>query len=418
VTTSPGVVVVGASAAGLSTAEGLRRSGYDGPLTLVGDEPHLPYDRPPLSKQLLAGQWPAERLWLRSPQDYTDLDLRLRLGVPARSLRTSAHLLHLADGSRLAYDTLVVATGARARTPDGSAAGAGTHVLRTLEDALALRDELTGHPRLVIVGGGFVGAEAAAVARALDCEVTLVTSGDAPLTDALGDTVAQVLAEVHREHGVRLVTGSRAVEVLRERGRTVGVRLATGRVVPADAVLAGVGARPNTEWLAGSGVPVGDGVDCDVCLYAGDDVWAAGDVASWPDPGSGCVSNTAPTPPSRATPSPGTSSPAGPRRPPSAPCPTSGPTSTASGYRCTGVRAAPLPSTSSTAARGSGGSPPCTSATGMSSVPWASACSARCAPCGTWWPPTRPGLRRTWERPSSTGGDDDAAEVTRRPDAL
>ncbi|MFI1794522.1 NAD(P)/FAD-dependent oxidoreductase [Streptomyces olivaceoviridis] len=286
-TTSPGVVVVGASAAGLSAAEGLRRSGYDGPVTLVGDEPHLPYDRPPLSKQLLAGEWPPERLSLRSARDFTDLDLRLRLGVPAVSLRTSAHLLHLADGSRLPYDTLVVATGVRARTPDGAAAGAGTHVLRTLEDALALREELSGHPRLVIVGGGFVGVEAAAVARALDCEVTLVTGGDAPLTDVLGETVAQVLAEVHREHGVRLVTGSRAVEVLRERGRTVGVRLATGRVVPADAVLAGVGARPNTEWLAGSGVPVGDGVDCDVCLYAGDDVWAAGDVASWPDAVSG-----------------------------------------------------------------------------------------------------------------------------------
>nr|BFD87974.1 FAD-dependent oxidoreductase [Streptomyces sp. Xyl84] len=289
-TAPAGVVVVGASAAGLTAAEALRQSGYDGPLTLVGDEPHPPYDRPPVSKQLLAGDWPAERLLLRPEEAYTELDVRLRLGVAASALDVTAHRVRLADGTDVPYDSLVVATGTRARTLPGAGGAAGVHVLRTLDDALALRASLAGRPRLVVVGGGFVGAEAASVARSLDCEVTLITTGDAPLADVVGPDAADMLASLHREHGVRLVTGTRVTGLLTGQGRVTGVitdRQGVRSEVRADAVVLGVGARPNTEWLAGSGLPLGDGVECDSTLYAGHDVWAAGDVASWPDPDSG-----------------------------------------------------------------------------------------------------------------------------------
>nr|WP_123469783.1 FAD-dependent oxidoreductase [Streptomyces sp. CEV 2-1] len=276
------ITVVGASAAGLSVVEGLRREGYTGSLTLIGEERHLPYDRPPLSKQLLSGAWDTGRLRLRGEDDLTALDLQLRLGRPAVALDTSARQVTLADGSLVGYDALVVATGTRARRLPGTESVRGVHVLRTLEDALGLREDLAKRPHLVVVGGGFVGAEAAAVARRLGCEVTLVTDTAQPMGDALGDELGALLRTVHHEHGVRIETGIRVDGVLTDGGRARGVRLADGRTVAAAAVLVGIGARPNTEWLTGSGVPVGDGVECDATLYAGSGVWAAGDVACWP----------------------------------------------------------------------------------------------------------------------------------------
>lgn len=286
-TTSRGVVVVGASAAGLAAAEGLRHAGYEGPLTLIGGEPHPPYDRPPLSKQLLVGDWLPERLRLRPPEAYEGLDVRLRLGIVAQSLDISSRRVQLADGTEVAYDSLVVATGCEARVLPGSRSIAGVHTLRTLEDALSLRAALRSHPHLVVVGGGFVGAEAASAARSLGCEVTLVTGGGGPLAGAVGHVLADMLAEVHLEHGVRLVTRNRVAGLVTVGGRATGVRLATGRVLPADAVLLGVGARPGIRWLAGSGLPLVDGVACDSRLYAGHGVWAAGDVASWRDAATG-----------------------------------------------------------------------------------------------------------------------------------
>ncbi|MCM3922694.1 FAD-dependent oxidoreductase [Frankia sp. AiPs1] len=281
------VTVVGASAAGVSVAEALRRDGYTGRLTLIGDEPHLPYDRPPLSKQLLSGAWEADRLRLRSAEALDALGLDLRLGAAAVALDTGAREVALADGSRVGYDALVVATGAAARRLPGTDGVAGVHVLRTLEDALELREELRPGRRLVIVGAGFVGAEAAAVAREAGTEVTMVTDAAVPLADALGPDLGTMLAQVHAEHGVRIVAGAPVDAVLTKDGRASGVRLADGRAVEADAVLVGIGARPNTGWLAASGVPVGDGVECDATLHAGAGVWAAGDVASWPHPRTG-----------------------------------------------------------------------------------------------------------------------------------
>jgi NADPH-dependent 2,4-dienoyl-CoA reductase/sulfur reductase-like enzyme len=276
------VVVVGASAAGLATAEALRRFGHDGPLTLIGEEVHPPYDRPPLSKQLLSGAWHPGKLALPG-----GADLNLRLGVEAAGVDIGGHRLRLADGGDVGYDDLVVATGARARHLPGTDGIAGVHVLRTLDDALALREALAGRPHLLVVGGGFVGAEAAAVAREAGCPVTLVTDIAQPMGDVLGPELGTMLAALHREHGVTVHTGTAVAEIVQEQGTATGVRLSDGTVLPATLILVGIGARPNVEWLAGSGLTIGNGLECDETLYAGHDVWAAGDVASWPDPRTG-----------------------------------------------------------------------------------------------------------------------------------
>ncbi|WP_405581665.1 NAD(P)/FAD-dependent oxidoreductase [Streptomyces sp. NBC_01190] len=279
--------MIGAGAAALAVAEGLRRGGHGDGIVLVGAEAHLPYDRPPLSKHVLRGDWPAERAALRPADTYERLGVEVRTGVRAVSLDTGRRLLALDDGSRLPYGALVVATGVRPRSLPGGEGIDGVHGLRTLDDALALRRRLAGRPRLVVVGGGFIGAEAAAVARELNCDVTLVTNRAVLLADALGVRIGGLLARLHQERGVRIEAGVPVAAVVHDGHRATGVRLADGRLVAADAVLVGIGSLPNTDWLAGSGVPVGDGVLCDATLRAADGVWAAGDVASWPDPAAG-----------------------------------------------------------------------------------------------------------------------------------
>jgi NADPH-dependent 2,4-dienoyl-CoA reductase/sulfur reductase-like enzyme len=269
------IVVVGASAAGLAAVETLRREGYDGTITLVGEERELPYDRPPLSKQLLAAEWQADRLALRTSADLTALDLDLRLGVAATGLELTARTVRLADGSEVPYDGLVIATGVRPRRLPG----AGAHVLRTLDDALTLRERLSPGRRLVVVGAGFLGAEAAAVAWRLGVRVTLLEPAAVPLAHAVGTEVGQLLARAHVDRGVDLRCGVTVTEVTEE-----GVRLAGGEVVEADEVLVAVGSLPNTEWLEGSGLALGDGVVCDEYCEAAENVYAAGDVARWDNP--------------------------------------------------------------------------------------------------------------------------------------
>ncbi|MFD7510129.1 NAD(P)/FAD-dependent oxidoreductase [Streptomyces sp. NPDC059853] len=276
------IVVVGASAAGLAAAEALRREGYDGTLTLVGAEPHPPYDRPPLSKQLLAGAWEPERLALRTPAELSALGLDLRLGTAATGLDTVARTVALSDGDRLPYEALVIATGVRPRRLPGNGP---QHVLRTLEDALALRERLRPGCHLAVVGAGFLGAEAAAVARGLGVEVTLLEPEPAPLARAMGAPVGAMLAALHREHGVTLRTGVAVREVCGG-----GVRLADGTFVAADEVLVAIGAVPNTDWLAGSGLPVRDGLVCDAYGAAAPGVYGAGDVARIHHPVSGTAS--------------------------------------------------------------------------------------------------------------------------------
>ncbi|MFI6465994.1 NAD(P)/FAD-dependent oxidoreductase [Streptomyces sp. NPDC050538] len=269
------IVVVGASAAGLAAAETLRREGYTGTITLVGDEPHAPYDRPPLSKQVLAAEWEPDRIALRTPADLTAHDLDLRLGVAATALDLAAQEVWLSDGAQVSYDGLIIATGVRPRRLPGE----GAHVLRTLDDALTLRERLGPGRKLVVVGAGFLGAEAAAVARRLGAHVTLLEPAPVPMAHAIGAQVGRLLAQAHVDHGVDLRTGISVTEVTDE-----GVRLGSGEEIEADEVLVAIGSLPNTEWLADSGLSVGDGVVCDEYCEAARNVYAAGDVARWYNP--------------------------------------------------------------------------------------------------------------------------------------
>lgn len=281
------VVVVGASLAGLSAARALRAQGFDGRLVVVGDEPHRPYDRPPLSKEFLAGQ--ADEAALALEADGEDLGAEWLLGTRAVALDPGTRSVGLADGRTVTADAVVVATGAAARTLPGAAAGPGVHTLRTLDDARALRADLARGGRLVVIGGGFIGAEVASTAYALGLDVTVVEAAPIPLSGPLGEAMGGVVSGLHSDHGVRLLcgTGVRGTGADGE-GRVAAVVLADGRRLPADTVVVGVGARPCTEWLAGSGIEIGDGVLCGAdgrtSLPA---VVAVGDCAAWYDPAAG-----------------------------------------------------------------------------------------------------------------------------------
>ncbi|MFJ2832832.1 NAD(P)/FAD-dependent oxidoreductase [Streptomyces sp. NPDC087263] len=286
-TTSGRVVVVGASAAGLTTAQSARTQGYTGEIVLVGEEPEEPYDRPPLSKQLLSGDWEPDRLTLRPRADLDKLALDLRLGVRASAVDTAARTVALADGSSLTYDTLVIATGVTpARLPFGHDLG-GVHILRGLRDALRLRTELRTARRLVVIGAGFLGAEVAAVARGLGVDVTLADPQPLPLLRALGAEVGGMLADVHRDNGVDLRCGTGVRALHGREGRVREVELDDGTTVPADAVLVAIGSKPEVGWLAGSGIPLGNGVLCDEHGQVLPGVFAVGDVAAWRDPRTG-----------------------------------------------------------------------------------------------------------------------------------
>ncbi|MFC4560354.1 NAD(P)/FAD-dependent oxidoreductase [Nocardiopsis mangrovi] len=279
------IVIAGAGMAGLHTAESLRAEGFDGTITLVGDEPHRPYSRPPLSKEILTGKGTDKSLVLREDAEFAALDLDLRLGRRAERLRPGDRAVELDDGSSVVCDGLVIATGARARRP---ATGlAGVHVLRTIDDAEAVRAAFGSAGHLVVVGAGFIGAEVAASARAAGLEVTLVEAAPTPLTRVIDPRVGGVLTELHRDNGVdvRLGTGVAGYEGA---GRVERVRLADGSAVETPLVVAGLGVELNTGWLAGSGVRLSDGagaVLCDpFCATSVPGVAAVGDLADWPHP--------------------------------------------------------------------------------------------------------------------------------------
>jgi NADPH-dependent 2,4-dienoyl-CoA reductase/sulfur reductase-like enzyme len=281
------VVVVGASLAGLRAVEALRQAGYEGRLTLVGREQHLPYDRPPLSKQVLAGAWEADRIWLREPEAFADLDLDLRLGTAATGLDVDNRRVDLEGGEGLPYDGLVIATGAAPRTLPGQPTDlAGLHVLRTLEDCLAIREGVDAAARVVVVGAGFIGAEVAATARGRGCQVTVLEALPVPLSRGLGPVMGAACAALHSDNGVdlRCEVGVASIEADGS-GRVAGVRLQSGETVAADLVVVGIGVSPVTAWLEGSGLRLNDGVVCDEACAAGPPgVYAAGDVARWPNP--------------------------------------------------------------------------------------------------------------------------------------
>jgi NADPH-dependent 2,4-dienoyl-CoA reductase/sulfur reductase-like enzyme len=278
------ITIVGASLAGIRAAETLRRDGFAGTITLIGDEPHAPYDRPPLSKQFLAGTVERDRLSLVAPDALAALGLDLRLGVRAVGLDVEARTLRLGDGTVLAYDGLLIATGAAPRRLPGTEHLAGVHTLRTVDDSLALREAFVAGPRrVVVIGAGFIGAEVAATARGLGLEVTMIEALPVPLGRVLGDDIGNVMAAVHREHGVDLRLGV-GVDGVDGDGRVERVRLSDGSAVDADVVVVGIGVVPNTDWLAGSGLTIDNGVLCDATTLAAPHVTAAGDVARWYNP--------------------------------------------------------------------------------------------------------------------------------------
>ena len=277
------VAVVGASLAGLRAVETLRREGFDGRLVLIGAEPHLPYDRPPLSKQLLRGEWEPDKIALRRA-GYDELELDLRLGTRATALDPGARRVTLDDGSQLEYDGLVIATGAAPRVLRGTPDLEGIHLLRTLDDALAIRDALGREPRVCVVGAGFIGAEVAASARSLGLEVSMVDPLPVPCQRGVGAQMGELLADLHRDHGVALHLGV-GVEGFEGGQRVARVRLADGRALDADLVVIGIGVAPETSWLASSGLKLEDGVVCDAtCATDAPGVVAAGDVARWFNP--------------------------------------------------------------------------------------------------------------------------------------
>ncbi|MEV8371631.1 FAD-dependent oxidoreductase [Kribbella sp. NPDC056861] len=282
------IVVVGASAAGLTAAEALRREGYAGELTIIGDEPHSPYDRPPLSKQILRGLWDHDRIVLRTDELLADLKATWILGAAATALDPSARKVTLADGRVLGYDGLVIATGATARRLPFGHELAGVHLLRTLADTMLLREGLKSARSVAIVGAGFLGAEVAAVACEMGLKVTMIDPLSAPMIRQFGAQMGVMLKQLHEGHGVDVRCGVGVTGLTDDgSGRVAGVELSDGSLVAADLVLVAVGATPATEWLAGSGLSLGDGVECDQYCVAAPGVVAAGDVASWDHLGVG-----------------------------------------------------------------------------------------------------------------------------------
>lgn len=278
------LVVVGASLAGVRAVRAAREAGFDGHLVLVGAEPHLPYDRPSLSKAFLeaTAEPPAPTFLGRDVLRY-DLKVDLRLGVPATGLDTKARTVTVA-GVPLDYDRLVIATGAKARGLAGFEHLAGVHTLRTLDDARAVRRALHDGARTVVVGAGFIGSEVASSARKRGQPVTVVEALPTPLVRAIGEVMGTACSALHTANGTVLRCGV-TVTGLEGDGRVERVLLSDGTVLPADLVVVGVGAAPATGWLAGSGLALGDGVVCDRTLAtSAAGVYAAGDVARWWNP--------------------------------------------------------------------------------------------------------------------------------------
>jgi 3-phenylpropionate/trans-cinnamate dioxygenase ferredoxin reductase subunit len=283
VTTAARAVVVGAAVAGVAAAVALPDAGFDGEVVLLGEERHEPYDRPPLSKQLLRGTSRPEQLRLPGAAQLREREVELRLGTRATGLDLEQRELELEGGDRLPFDGLIVATGSVPKRLPGQPDLPGLHMLRTIDDAVALRAELVGARRVGVVGAGFIGLEVASEARALGAAVTVVDLAPHPLARVFGPEVGARVRRLHDEHGVEFRCGE-AIEGLAVReGRVVGIELADG-VVETDLVVVGIGTVPADAWLAGSGLRIEDGVVCDAELRAAPAVYAAGDVARWEHP--------------------------------------------------------------------------------------------------------------------------------------
>ncbi|MGH3349165.1 MAG: NAD(P)/FAD-dependent oxidoreductase, partial [Nocardioides sp.] len=278
----PSLLVVGAGLAGLRAVEGARQAGWSGPITIVGDEPHPPYDRPPLSKAVLSAEEPPPVPALRSGEVIEALRVRHLSGVRAEALDTERRTVTTSTGN-LGYDALVIATGSAATTLPELSEVPGVHVLRGYDDALAVRESLARSREVVIAGAGFIGSEIASAARARGVEVTIVEASGRPLERAVGPAAAARLMQVHADAGVKVLTGTYVSGVRSTDHGIDKVELSTGETLAADAVILGIGARPATGWLRGSGValdPATGGVLCDSRLAtSAPAVWCAGDIA-------------------------------------------------------------------------------------------------------------------------------------------
>ncbi|WP_217999430.1 NAD(P)/FAD-dependent oxidoreductase [Rhodococcus wratislaviensis] len=274
------LVVVGASVAGFTAAQTLRLEGYRGNLTIIGAEVRRPYERPPLSKQVLRGDWDPETASLPG-----DVDANWLLGISATELDIGCRKLRLSDGSLLAYGGLVIATGLTPRRLPFGGELSGIHVLRSLEDSLALRQDLLTSARLVVIGAGFLGAEVAATARKMGLDVALVDALEFPMVRQCGEIVGRRVLQLHEEHGVQVITGTGVTAFGSANGRVTEVVLTDGRTIAADTVLVAIGSDPAIGWLSGSGLSLSNGIDCDSSCRAAPGIVAAGDVANWVFPG-------------------------------------------------------------------------------------------------------------------------------------
>ena len=281
------VVIVGAGLAGIRCAEALRERGFDGQIVLVGDENHSPYTRPPLSKQVLAGTREEDRVQLRSAEEIAGLELDLRTGTAVVALDVESREVRLADGSTLPFDGLVISTGARARSLPAFEGRPGVYTLRTLDDSRALRAALDEAVSVVVVGGGFIGAEVAATAHGAGKKVTIVEPQEAMLVRGLGTELGGAIEALHRANDVDVRSGT-SVEDVNDDGSITTLTLSDGAELAGDVIVLGVGAIPNVEWLEGSGLGLDNGVRCDEFCRVLDDsgapvsgIVAAGDVARW-----------------------------------------------------------------------------------------------------------------------------------------
>jgi NADPH-dependent 2,4-dienoyl-CoA reductase/sulfur reductase-like enzyme len=281
VTSTGGIVIVGGGLAAARTAEQLRRAEYAGVITLISDEDHLPYDRPPLSKEVLRAE--TDDVLLKPAEFYEEKDITLRLGSGATTLDTQAQTVTLANGDVISYDELVIATGLVPKRIPSFPDLEGVRVLRTLDESLALREHAGSARHAVVIGAGFIGCEVAASLRKLGVEVVLVEPQPTPLASVLGEQIGELVARIHRAEGVDVRCGIGVTEV-KGTDHVEKVVLADGTELDADIVVVGVGSRPSTDWLDGSGVEVDNGVICDVAgRTSAPNVWAIGDVASWRD---------------------------------------------------------------------------------------------------------------------------------------
>ncbi|HSO90845.1 MAG TPA: FAD-dependent oxidoreductase [Arthrobacter sp.] len=280
------LAIVGASLAGLSAARAARAQGFDGRLVIIGDEPHRPYDRPPLSKDFLLGTVAAADLFLES--DAEELDAEWVLGSGAASLDAASRTIRLQDGSTVEADGIVIATGARARQLPVLAGLSNVFTLRTLADAQGLAPELVPGSRMAVIGAGFIGAEVASAAASRGMEVTMIDTKPVPFAAQLGTEMGGVVAGLHAAHGVELISSAVIEDFYSSEGNVTGLRLAGGRYVPADVVVVGIGAEPNTGWLAGSGLELCGGVVCDAMGRTNvPGIVAVGDCAAWFDQAAG-----------------------------------------------------------------------------------------------------------------------------------